>query len=75
MSVNMYIYIRSINKLEHVHVYQINDVSVVVHFSHKTYEYCETLIKIYIDQHAKQYRYYITERLRWQIRCYVQVKF
>ena len=44
MPVNMYNYVYLydllINKLEHVHVFQINNVSVVVYFSHITYEYC-----------------------------------
>ena len=41
MSVNMYIYtIFYFTEIEHVHVYQINNVSAVVHFCHITYEYC-----------------------------------
>ena len=37
---------RSINKLEHMHVYQINNMSVVEHYSHITYmNIVKTVIK------------------------------
>ena len=43
-----------------MHAYLINNVSVVMHFSHITYKYCSNSY-IYIDQSAKQYRCYIME--------------
>ena len=61
------------NKLEHLQVYQIYNVSVVMHFSHMTYEYCQNSNKT--SALIDQYRCYIKERLQRQIRCNVQSSF